>query len=137
MAYSSYSDIKEEYFKTHSEIKCPVKHHQYRAYKNGSFKVFESRLDAEQYSKLIERFALNVEEYEKHLAEYQKQSEDICELWSKEVREYFKEISDEEYSIIYNHAYNENHAYGYDAVFYGMLDLYEMVHKIKQLHGIK
>lgn len=130
-----YNKIKQEYYETHEQIECPVSVIKYRAYKNGKCTVFDTREEASRHSNLIEWFSDESAEYKQQLKLYQEQDLDIRSIWHDKVREYFSNLSDGEYKIIYNFAYARDHSDGYDAVFHSMQDLYDMVIDILKLHG--
>jgi hypothetical protein len=135
MTYPNYTQIKADYFKEVPELELPIKSYQYRAYKNGECQIFETKADAEKYSKLTEKFQIDEEVYNDLLKQYHEQGKAICAIWDNQVREYFNHYSDDEFQIIYDFGYEQGHSDGYNSVFDYMVDAAEIVEKINKLHG--
>ncbi len=135
MDYPNYTQIKTDYFKEVPELELPIKTYKYRAYKNGECQIFETKADAEKYSKLTEKFQIDEEVYNDLLKQYHEQGKAICAIWDNQVREYFNHYSDEEFQIIYDFGYEQGHSDGYNSVLDYMVDAAEIVDKINKLHG--
>jgi flagellar biosynthesis/type III secretory pathway protein FliH len=95
----------------------PQKTFAFRAYKDGVCQEFSNRPDADRFSKLVEKYQTNVEYYNSAMTEYNVFHKQVLNKWSNQVREYFDELSDAQYAVLYAKAYDDGHSAGYDEVF--------------------
>ena len=130
MSYPVYGDIHKEYHK----IGYPAKEYNWRAYKNGNCQIFDNKEDAEEYSRLIEKFQVNEFEYATRLEKYYAQETIIFNMWHAQVREYFTDFTDEEFNIIYEYSYYQAHTSGYDYVFSAMQEVSKVVASVRKLY---
>jgi hypothetical protein len=100
----------------------PQKTFGFRAYKDGVCREFPDRKSAEQFSKLVEKFQTNVEYYDSWMAEYSNYHNQVSDRWHSEARAEFDELSDAQYNVLYNKAYEDGHSSGYDEIFSYMED---------------
>lgn len=110
----------------------PTKEYGYRAYKNGECKVFNTKTEADDFSKLVERFVVNEEEYNKKLKEYHAFGTKVRLVWLAKLKEEF-DLPDEIFDICYAEANDRGHSSGYDEVANCMYDVVEFYEKIMKV----
>jgi hypothetical protein len=131
MARPSYYEVENSFV---NKLSYPAKEFKYRAYKDGVCKIFDSRDEALLYSKLFEKFQINVEEYSELLEAYNKQQQLIYDTWFSQVTEYFSDYSDGERALMWDYAYDRGHASGYDEVFSYMIGFSYYIDKCRTLY---
>ena len=98
--------------------------YKYYAYKDGKAREFDTRQEAQAFSNLVEYTVANKDEIH---AFQDKQTEGeiaAAELWLKELRADYPELTDKQFGIIYDKAYEDGHSAGYDEVGLHFQDLY-------------
>lgn len=98
--------------------------YKYYAYKDGKAREFDTRQEAQAFSNLVEYTVANKDEIH---AFQDKQTEGeiaAAELWLKELRDDYPELTDKQFGIIYDKAYEDGHSTGYDEVGLHLQDLY-------------
>lgn len=101
----------------------PTKEFKYLAYKDGKCQEFESRADADRFSKLVEKVQKNTDKYKTLMDEYESFYSKVFNDWYSEVREYFDELNQAQFNRLYSQAYDDSHSGGYDEVFGTMEEL--------------
>lgn len=107
----------------------PKKEYIYNAYKDGMCKEFSTRDEAEKFSKLIEKKVSNIDLYDAKKAAYEEFYSLVYSEWHAGVREYFSELPDEQFNILYSEAYEDGHSAGYDEVFMYMEEYLSFIEK--------
>lgn len=107
----------------------PVMKTAYRAYKNGECKVFHSLKEANDFSKLVEKFVVNEEEYQQTLKEYYAFEAKVRLFWLNLLKEEFN-LPEKIFDVCYAEADERGHSYGYDAIRDIMYDVVEFYEKI-------
>lgn len=98
--------------------------YKYYAYKDGKAREFDTRQEAQAFSNLVEYTVANKDEIH---AFQDKQTEGeiaAAELWLKELRDDYPELTDKQFGVIYDKAYEDSHSAGYDEVGLHFQDLY-------------
>lgn len=92
------------------------------AYKEGEVIVCKSRQEAKEHSKIIE-----CKKDRKEYDEYWKKRKDLeysaHQAWFIDLREEYNDLTRAVFDVLYNKAYDNGHAYGYDEVASKMSDL--------------
>lgn len=102
----------------------PVPIFKYFAYKDGVVKQFDTRKEALAFSKIIERITVNQSERDSFRKKQADGEAAAAELWMKELRADYPELTDKQFGIIYDKAYEDGHPAGYDEVGLHFQDLY-------------
>ena len=98
--------------------------YKYYAYKNGKVHEFATRLDAQAFSNLVEQAVANKDEIQAFQDKQTKAEIAAAELWLKELRDDYPELTDKQFGVIYDKAYEDGHSAGYDEVGLHFQDLY-------------
>lgn len=110
----------------------PVPIFKYFAYKSGVAKQFDARKEAEAFSNNIERVIVNQSERDSFRRKQADGEAAAGELWMKELRADYPELTDKQFSVIYDKAYEDGHSAGYDEVGLHFQDLYYFCMKFIQ-----
>ena len=97
---------------------------KYFAYKAGVAKQFDTRKEALAFSNIIERTTVNQSERDSFGRKQADGEAAAVELWMKELRADYPELTDKQFGIIYDKAYEDGHPAGYDEVGLHFQDLY-------------
>ena len=133
-----YTDIlNEEYTKKGINKNDNFKFiYKWVGYKNGEAEWFDSEKEAKAKYKLVERVQQNKKEFEEYKQIVDKIHTTAYDIWIKELREEWYELSDEMFQTCYSYSYTENHSSGYDEVGNGMYDIVEFAKRVYNL-GVK
>lgn len=107
----------------------PQKTYGFRAYKDGVCQEFSDRKSAELFSNLVEKFQTNVEYYNSMMTEYSNYHNQVSERWHREIRAEFCELSDAQYNVLYNKAYDDGNSAGYDEIAMYMEEYAHFIHR--------
>lgn len=102
----------------------PETAYKYYAYKDGKVHEFATRLDAHAFSNLVEHAVSNKDEIHAFQDKQTKGEIAAAELWMKELRADYPELTDKQFGVIYGKAYEDGHSAGYDEVGLHFQDLY-------------
>ena len=105
-------------------VKRPQNVYKYYAYKDGKAYEFATRQEAHAFSDLVERTVANKDEIQAFQDKQTKGETAAAELWLKELRDDYPELTDKQFGIIYDKAYEDGHSAGYDEVGLHFQDLY-------------
>ena len=108
----SYNEIKEKY-KFPEKVEQIIK---YYAYKNGNSVLYDTRQEAESYSKMIERVCINQDKVDEYWIEYKNVNTLVFDTWYDELREEYSRFNDDQFNLIYRMACDKGDSYGYDEV---------------------
>lgn len=97
---------------------------KYFAYKSGVAKQFDTRKEAEAFSNNVERVIVNQSERDSFRRKQADGEASAAELWLKELRADYLELTDKQFGVIYDKAYEDGHSAGYDEVGQHFQDLY-------------
>ena len=97
---------------------------KYFAYKAGVAKQFDTRKEAEAFSNNVERVVVNQSERDSFGKKQADGEAAAAELWMKELRADYPELTDKQFGVIYGKAYEDGHSVGYDEVGLHFQDLY-------------
>jgi hypothetical protein len=103
---------------------------KWRAYKDGNFQIFNSSEEAHGFSKLVERYVDNQDEYDFSKKNFDGWWSRVYAKWDAELRHEFDYLSDKIYAICYNEAYDRGHSAGYDEVASYMINASNFVEEI-------
>lgn len=104
--------------------KWPEPIFKYFAYKSGVAKQFDTRKEAEAFSNNVERVVVNQSERDSFGKKQAVGEAAAVELWLKELRADYPELTDKQFGVIYGKAYEDGHPAGYDEVGLHFQDLY-------------
>ena len=96
----------------------------YFAYKSGVAKEFDTRKEAEAFSNNVERVIVNQSERDSFGKKQAVGEAVAAQLWMKELRADYPELTDKQFGVIYDKAYEDGHSAGYDEVGLHFQDLY-------------
>lgn len=102
----------------------PETTYKYYAYKDGKVYEFATRQEAHAFSNLVEHAVANKDEIRAFQDKQTKGEIAAAELWLKELRADYPELTDNQFSVIYRKAYEDGHSAGYDEVGLHFQDLY-------------
>ena len=102
----------------------PETAYKYYAYKDGIVHEFATRLGAHAFSNLVEHVVSNKDEIQAFQDKQTEAEIAAAELWLKELRADYSELTDKQFGIIYHKAYEDGHSAGYDEVGLHFQDLY-------------
>ena len=97
---------------------------KYFAYKSGKAHEFKTMKEAHAFSDLVEHTVANKDEIQAFQDKQTKGETAAAELWLKELRDDYPELTDKQFGIIYDKAYEDGHSAGYDEVGLHFQDLY-------------
>ena len=97
---------------------------KYFAYKSGKAHEFETMKEALAFSKNVERAMANQDEIDVFRNRQREGEHAAVDLWMKELRDDYPELTDKQFGIIYDKAYEDGHSAGYDEVGLHFQDLY-------------
>ena len=97
---------------------------KYFAYKSGVVKQFDTRQEAVAFSNIVERVTVNQSELDSFGRKQAEIEASAVNLWMKELRDDYPELTDKQFGIIYDKAYEDGHSAGYDEVGLHFQDLY-------------
>lgn len=97
---------------------------EYFAYKAGVAKQFDTRKEAVAFSNIVESVIVNQSERDSFGKKQADGEAAAVELWMKELRADYPELTDKQFGIIYDKAYEDGHPAGYDEVGLHFQDLY-------------
>lgn len=97
---------------------------KYFAYKSGVAKEFDTRKEAVAFSNIVESVLVNQIERDSFGKKQADGEVAAVELWLKELRADYPELTDKQFGIIYDKAYEDGHPAGYDEVGLHFQDLY-------------
>ena len=97
---------------------------KYFAYKSGVVKQFDTRKEAVAFSNIVERVIVNQSELDSFGRKQADIEASAVNLWMKELRDDYPELTDKQFGIIYDKAYEDGHSTGYDEVGLHFQDLY-------------
>ena len=98
--------------------------YKYYTYKDGKAHEFATRQEAHAFSNLVEHAVANKDEIQAFQDKQTKAETTAAELWLKELRDDYPELTDKQFGIIYDKAYEDGHSAGYDEVGLHFQDLY-------------
>ena len=98
--------------------------YKYFAYKAGVAKQFDTRKEAVAFSNIVERVIVNQSERDSFGKKQADGEAAAAELWMKELCDDYPELTDKQFGIIYDKAYEDGHSAGYDEVGLHFQDLY-------------
>ncbi len=129
---------KEAQDKVGIKPKIPEAIYNYYAYKSGTCITCETREIAQSYSKQIERFCVNQDEIDKAIELTKNHEIQAVKIWMDALKEEYEELVRYGiFDIVYSKAYEEQHAYGYDAIANKMINLELFVLDIINAHQKK
>ena len=102
----------------------PKSIYKYFAYKSGKAHEFETMKEALAFSKNVEKAMANQDEIDVFRNRQREGEAAAVELWLKELRADYPELTDKQFGIIYDKAYEDGHPAGYDEVGLHFQDLY-------------
>ena len=97
---------------------------KYFAYKAGKAHEFDAMKEALAFSKNVERALTNQDEIDVFRNRQREGEASAAELWMKELRADYPELTDKQFGVIYDKAYENGHSAGYDEVGRHFQDLY-------------
>ena len=106
---------------------------KYFAYKSGKAHEFETMKEALAFSKNVEKAMANQDEIDVFRNRQREGEHTAVDLWMKELRDDYPELTDKQFGIIYDKAYEDgysveydedDHSAGYDEVGLHFQDLY-------------
>jgi hypothetical protein len=100
------------------------------AYKNGESKQFDSSDAAKAFSKNTEKVCTNQAEFDASWKAYREVAQQAVDAWYADLREEYSELTDKQFSLCYNEAYDRGHSAGHDEV---RSYLYDIVDFAKEL----
>ena len=106
------------------DAKQPETAYKYYAYKDGKAHEFATRQEAHAFSNLVEHAVSNKDEIHVFQDKQTKGEIAAAELWMKELRTDYLELTDKQFGVIYGKAYEDGHSAGYDEVGLHFQDLY-------------
>lgn len=112
MTVPLYSHIEEKY----PLPEFPQKITKYRSYKDGECRIFDTWADANLYSKLIEKFISNEDEYKEQLNIFREAQSKIYDEWKKELYSYFSKYPTNVIDLLYTSAVDDMDGHDYDAI---------------------
>lgn len=112
--------------------KWPEPIFKYFAYKSSVAKQFDTRKEAEVFSNNIEKVIVNRSERDSFRRKQADGEAAAAELWMKELRTDYPELTDKQFDVIYGKAYEDGHSAGYDEVGLHFQDLYYFCMKFIQ-----
>jgi len=98
--------------------------YKYYAYKDGKAYEFGTRQEAHAFSNLVEHTVANKDEIRAFQDKQTEAEIAAVELWLKELRADYPELTDKQFGVIYDKAYEDGHSAGYDEVGLHFQDLY-------------
>ena len=98
--------------------------YKYYAYKDGKAHEFATRREAHAFSNLVELAVANKDEIQAFQDKQTEAETTAAELWLKELRADYPELTDKQFGVIYAKAYEDGHSAGYDEVGLHFQDLY-------------
>ena len=105
----------------------PEKKIVYLAYKDGECKEFMNLKEATKFSKLFEKKCVNQEEIDNFTKDQIKKERLAGETFIHELREDYPELSNSQFSCIWEEAWEDSHSYGYDEVASNFEDIYSFI----------
>ena len=115
-----------------SSVKRPQTVYKYYAYKDGKAHEFTTRQEAQAFSNLVEYTVANKDEIRAFQDKQTEAEIAAAELWLKELRADYPELTDKQFGMIYGKAYEDGHSAGYDEVGLHFVDLYYFCMKFIQ-----
>ena len=97
---------------------------KYFAYKSGVVKQFDTHKEAVAFSNIVESVIVNQSERDSFGRKQADAEASAVNLWMKELRDDYPELTDKQFGIIYDKAYEDGHSAGYDEVGLHFQDLY-------------
>ena len=97
---------------------------KYFAYKAGKAFEFKTMKEALAFSKNVEKAMANQDEIDVFRNRQREGEASAVDLWMKELRADYPELTDKQFGIIYDKAYEDGHSAGYDEVGLHFQDLY-------------
>ena len=97
---------------------------KYFAYKSGKAFEFKTMKEALAFSKNVEKVMANQDEINMFRNRQREGEAAAAELWLKELRDDYPELTDKQFGVIYGKAYEDGHSAGYDEVGLHFQDLY-------------
>lgn len=97
---------------------------KYFAYKSGKAHEFETMKEALAFSKNVESAMANQDEIDVFRNRQAFRAALAVDLWMKELRADYPELTDKQFGVIYGKAYEDGHSAGYDEVGLHFQDLY-------------
>lgn len=108
------------------EYNPPQPVYEYFAYKDGKVMTCKDETSAKKFSKMVEKVIKNKKEIDAYWKTRQELESKATELWYNDLKsEYGNNLTDAQFSIIYNRAYDRGHSDGYDSVADEFDSLYE------------
>lgn len=98
--------------------------YKYFAYKSGKAHEFTTRQEALAFSKNVESVLANQDEIDAFCNRQREGERVAADLWMKELRADYPELTDKQFNMIYDKAYEDGHSAGYDEVSLHFQDLY-------------
>lgn len=98
--------------------------YKYYAYIDGKAHEFATRQEAQTFSNLVEYTVANKDEIRAFQDKQTEAEIAAAELWLKELRADYPELTDKQFGVIYGKAYEDGHSAGYDEVGLHFQDLY-------------
>ena len=124
-----YSDIKKEF--TFPDPILPI--WKYFAYKDGKvIGEFDSEKEAKQFANIVEKVLINKAEAKQHAEQVSNINSQIYDIWYTALREEYSDLSDDQFNICYDMAYDRGHSCGHDEVANYMIDVHEWAVKLIQ-----
>ena len=105
-------------------VQRPQTVYKYYAYKDGKAYEFATRQEAHAFSNLVEHGVANKDEIRAFQDKQTEAEIAAAELWLKELRADYPELTDKQFGVIYGKAYEDGHSAGYDEVGLHFQDLY-------------
>lgn len=132
---SIYHDIydsilaKYNFVPARSSEEIPSRKTVYYAMKRGMVEKFDTRKEAESYSKIVEVVYEATEEYTRYFDTLTKIQQEAAEEWNAHMRKHYSDLTDAQYSVLHSAAYERSHSGGYSAVEDRLYEYYELVNK--------
>ena len=105
-------------------VQRPQTVYKYYAYKDGKAYEFGTRQEAHAFSNLVEHTVANKDEIRAFQDKQTEAEIAAAELWMKELRADYPELTNKQFDVIYGKAYEDGHSAGYDEVGLHFQDLY-------------
>lgn len=115
----SWTQCKEEAGLTDDLSDQPVLEYHCFAYKNGvSHGPFNNLISAKAISHNVEKLPTpeTKKAHDAYWKDRKQKESNAIDIWYKSLREYYSDLTDGAFDIIYQKSYDESHSYGYDEV---------------------
>lgn len=107
-------------------VPAPTTIYKYFAYKAGKASEFATMSEALAFSKNVEKVVANQDEIDAFWKKRHDDERAAVDLWMAQLREYYSDLNDKQFSVIYDVAYENGHHSGYDEVALHFEEMYDV-----------